>query len=713
MTKAHRSHSILEAGRNCWRLERAQRAALLVDGAAYFGAVRTAAARARRSVLILGWDIDSRMRLVPECAGDGLPETLGDFLNALVKRSRELEIYVLDWDFAMIYAADRELLPVYKPAWRANRRLHFHLDAAHPMGASHHQKIVVVDDAVAFVGGLDLTHCRWDTPEHRPDDPRRRHPDGGSCPPFHDMQMAVDGAAAAALGELARERWRRATGASLTPTESNRGNDPWPPLLEPDLTDIRVAVARTEPAYEDYPEIQEIKSLYLDAIAAARHSLYLENQYFTAGQIAEALARRLREATGPEVVLISRRKDSGWLEESTMGVLRARLHRRLRDTDPHGRYGCFYPHVPGLEEGFLNVHAKLLIMDDDLVMIGSANLNNRSMGFDTECNLAVEAGGEERIRRAIRGLRQRLLAEHLGVSVETIAEQEKETGRLLATIDALRGARRTLMSLEPEELEEEEWVPAGAIIDPEKPVAPERLVAELAPQEDTAPAAGRLIASGALLAVFLGLAAAWRWTPLGRWLELDTLAGAAETLKQAPAAPLAVLGAWVIAGLLVVPVTLLVAVTALVFGSWLGLAYALGGSLLSAAATYGLGRMLGRNAVRRMAGSGLNRLSRRLGQRGLLTVIAVRLIPVAPFTVVNMVAGASHVRWRDFLLGTLVGMAPGIIATALFVDRIVAAIREPGTGTLTILAAVLLFIMAAAAALRNWLRRHGAGNGRD
>ncbi len=710
MTGDLENSTLLRPGRNCWREARANRVAFLVDGAAYFSAFRAAAARARRSIFVLGWDFDSRIRLVPEGSSDGLPEALGDFLNALAKRSRTLQINVLDWDFAMLYAADRELLPVYKVGWRTHRRLHFRLDDAHPVGASHHQKVVVIDDAIAFVGGLDLTHGRWDTPEHRPDDTRRRHPDGGACPPFHDLQMLVDGEAAAALGELARERWRRAGGRKVHAATAAR-DDPWPPELTPDLTEVAVGIARTEPAFGDGAAVQEIKQLYLDAIGAARHSLYIENQYFSAGAIADAIARRLREEDGPQVAMISRCKDSGWLEETTMGVLRARLHRQLRDADRHDRYEGFYPHVPGLDDGYVNVHAKLLIVDDDFVTIGSANLSNRSMGLDTECNLAIAAGGDERIRGAIATLRRRLLAEHLGTSVEAVAQAERENGALLATIEALRKDGRTLKRLQPEVTAElEQWIDDGSIIDPERPVAPERLLSEFVPEEHRSSARGQLLLVGAVLVAFVALAAAWRWTPLGDWLAIDTVSRFAENVQRAPAAPLAVLGVYVLAGLLVMPITVLVAATVLVFGPWLGVAYALGGSLLSAATTYGLGRLLGRNVVRRLAGGRLNRLSKRLGRRGLLTVVTVRMIPVAPFTVVNLVAGASHIGARDFLVGTLLGMAPGIAATVLFIDRIAAAIRDPSAGAIAIVAAVLVLVVAITLLLRRWLRRRGGAD---
>jgi phospholipase D1/2 len=250
-------------------------------------------------------------------------------------------------------------------------------------------------------------------------------------------------------------------------------------------------------------------------------------------------------------------------------------------------------------------------------------------------------------------------------------------------------------------------VPAGDIIDPERPDLPERLVAEIVPPEERASVVVQLVVTGAVLAALLALAAAWRWTALGEWLDFGALAVLAERLQASSVAPLAVLGAYVLAGLLVVPVTALVAVTVLVFGPWTGLLYAAGGSLLSAATTYGLGRALGRNVMRRLAGARLNRLSRRLGRRGLIAVVAVRLVPVAPFTIVNMVAGATHIGLFDFLLGTLLGMAPGSIAIALFVDRVAAAVTDPGAGTFAILGGVMLLVAAAAVALRRWLGRNG------
>jgi len=167
---------------------------MLVDADAYFRAVRTAIRNARHSIFILSWDIDSRTRLVPQGAHDGFPEPLGDFLHEVVKARHGLRAYVLNWDFAMLYALEREWLPLYKLDWRTHRRLAFRMDAKHPLGASHHQKIVVVDDSVAFVGGLDLTRARWDTPAHAALQPLRCDTAGKPHAPFPEVQALVHGA---------------------------------------------------------------------------------------------------------------------------------------------------------------------------------------------------------------------------------------------------------------------------------------------------------------------------------------------------------------------------------------------------------------------------------------------------------------------------------------------------------------------------------------
>jgi phosphatidylserine/phosphatidylglycerophosphate/cardiolipin synthase-like enzyme len=217
--------------------------ACLVDGEAYFEAVADAIAGARRQILMIGWDFHSRVRLRRTAEPDGLPDELAARLDAVVERREDLHVHLLGWDFAMLYAFEREALPLYRLGLRTRPRVHFRLDGRHPLGASHHQKLVVVDDALAFVGGFDLTSNRWDTRAHRPRDDRRVDPGFSEYGPFHDVQLAVDGDVARALGELARERWRRATGERLDPPEAR--HDPWPTSRSGSRARIRT---RTKPA---------------------------------------------------------------------------------------------------------------------------------------------------------------------------------------------------------------------------------------------------------------------------------------------------------------------------------------------------------------------------------------------------------------------------------------------------------------------------------
>ncbi|WP_447987154.1 VTT domain-containing protein [Nitrospira sp. Nam74] len=695
-------------GRNCWRIERAHRLAFLIDGAAYFAAVRSAIAQARRSVFILSWDIDSRIRLVPQGANDGYPEALGDFISEVVRREPDLHVYVLSWDFAMVFAMDREWIPLYKLGWRTHSRprLSFRLDDRHPVGGSHHQKVVVVDDAVAFVGGLDLTHGRWDTPEHRRDEPHRRDAQGMPSRPYHDVRAIVDGAAARALGELCRDRWHRVTSQRTPPVDQAPAHDPWPRLLVPDITGVDVAIACTDPGFVTGRRVEEIRHLYVDAISSATRSLYLENQYFSSSVVGAALAARLRAADGPEVVVVSRLTEEGWLEEHTMGVLRALLHKRLQDADAHGRYRLLYPYVPNPQKpNLLNVHSKVLIMDDELCSVSSANFNNRSMGFDTECNIVIEARGEERTRRVIAGLRNRLLAEHLGTKPEEVAaEMMLRSGSLIRTIDALRRPGRTLEPINPAVSSDiDRLVTAGALVDPERPADPEVLVKEFVPPDLNRPIAGRMARFAAELLVVAAVAAVWRWTPWRDWISPQSVVSVADS----PLAVLVVLAVYVVAGLMVIPITILVILTGLIFSPALGSVYALSGALLSAAVTYWAGRRLGRHTVRRLAGARLNRITRRLARKGMLAVALTRLLPITPFSIVNAVAGASYIRLRDFLLGTAIGVAPMIALAVTFVACVRAALVYPGPDTYAELGAVSALV--AFAALFVW-RRFGAGN---
>ncbi len=328
-------------------METAPRAAVLVDGATYFAALRSSLLKATRSVFIVGWDIDTRVRVVGEkgASDDGAPEQLKALLTHMVERRPELAVNVLLWDFSVLYALDRESMPNLKLGWMTPRQIDVCLDDVLPIGSCHHQKIVVVDDAIAFCGGVDLAIGRWDTREHRARDPNRTDPSGEACPPFHDMQMVVDGAAAGALAELVRDRWLEASCRAIGPLKPT--GDPWPDGVAADFTDVPIGVARTMPEMSHRSEVHEVKDLYRAAVAAAERFIYIENQYLTSEAFADALVRRMKENPRLEVVVVGPKEPASWLEARAMGAGRALFVRRLEREGVADRFRLLYPVVIG------------------------------------------------------------------------------------------------------------------------------------------------------------------------------------------------------------------------------------------------------------------------------------------------------------------------------------------------------------------------------
>jgi len=700
--------SLLRPGYNVWGIARAERVAFLVDAADYFRAFYEAALRAKRSILILGWDFNSQTQLhfdpLPE---GGPPALLGEFLNYLVHRRHSLHVHVLNWDYPMVFGADREFPPLYGFGWTPARRVHLRYDDTHPVAGSHHQKIVVVDDTVAFIGGIDLTVRRWDSPEHAPDDPRRVAY-GKPYPPFHDLMVAVDGEAARALATHARERWFQATGQKLKPV-TFRGvsdNDPWPESYQPDLHAVEIGIARTAPPRGEAPAIKEVEKLYLDMIAAAKKTLYIENQYFTAPRIAAALEKRLQEPDGPEIVLVLRLLSHGWLEEHTMHVLRTRLIARLRQVDKHGRFRVYYPHVPGLKDGCcVDVHSKLMIVDDRVLRVGSSNLCNRSLGLDTEADIAIEARGRPQVANAIRRFRDRLVAEHLGVPVEKLRIEIERAGTLNGAIQVLMHEGRSMRELDHLPEWSDAVINVAAVADPDEPIAFEALLVDRhqdEPDRPQGPAWGHI---ALIVAALAALTALWRWTPLAHTVSAEAVIDRARDFASHWWAPLVVMAAYTPACLVMFPRPLITLAAVIAFGPWLGFGYSLLGIVASSVVTYYIGRRMRRDTVRRLAGPKLDRMIEVLRKYGLLAMTLLRLVPIAPFAVESIVAGAIHMKLWHVVAGTAIGLLPGTLATTIFGDAIETALTGTGSVNWWLVGGAVALLGGGIVGVKRWFTR--------
>lgn len=579
---------------NVWRVAPSRRASMLVDGANYFAAIRSAMIKAQRSIMIAGWDIHSQARLVGASgeADDGYPAPFAEFLTALVTRRPRLRVRILLWDFSVLYAAERDPFPTMTLRWNTPHNIRFCLDDRVPIGSSQHQKLVVVDDNIAFSGGLDITIRRWDTSAHTLDDPRRVDPNGKPYAPFHDVQMLVDGAAARALGDLMRERWRASAYESVPATVGEA--DAWPDHVEPDFTDVDVAIARTQPRYDEAPKTREVEQLFFDMIDAAEHTIYIENQFLTALPIANRLAERLRARPGLQILIVSPQTHVSWLEAQSMRAGRARFSAAL---DGFGeRVWLAYPEVrDGDNCAATMVHSKVMIVDDKILRIGSANLNNRSMGTDTECDLAIMAQDEAQRSRIIE-LRNGLIADHCSVTAEEVAAALRQhDGSLIAASRHLGRDGHTLRQIvdEPQSSPEAFTLIAG-VADPEQPIGAEEFVSTMfggfVPARHFSTVV-KVIAAGL---VIVALALVWEFVPLARPDEVRVLLA---SLTDNPLAPFAVVAVFVAGGVLMFPVTVLIAATAAAFGPWPGFGYASAGALLSALVTYAVGAALGKRTL--------------------------------------------------------------------------------------------------------------------
>ncbi len=459
-----------------WRFARAERAHVVIDAAGYFNLLHDAMLGARERIMLLGWDFDTRVRLgsgrrwwhLPRRAR--YPARLGGLVVWLVRRRRTLRVMVLRWSFGAGKVLLRGSMLLDMIRWAFNRRIFFRLDSALPMGCSHHEKVVVIDDCLAACGGIDITFARWDTAEHRDDDPRRRSPGGLRYRPWHDLAMLVDGEAAAALGELARERWHGArTGDKVLEPCQPRRASLWPQGLVAEFTDVEIGIARTRAPWRGAAAIREVEALFLEHIARARRLIYMESQYFASRVVAEALARRLAEPDPPEIVLVTSLSVHSWLQRQAMDTARVRLLQSLALVDHAGR---LHVYAPLTARGTpIYVHAKLMIVDDEIVRIGSANLNNRSMGLDSECDLFIDAArpGNGHVGPAITTLRHRLIAEHCGLPPGQVAEALAQ-GSMADLVASLPKTGRRLAPLPLRRLTQTQKALADtAFLDPERP----------------------------------------------------------------------------------------------------------------------------------------------------------------------------------------------------------------------------------------------------
>jgi len=367
---------------------------VLIAGAAYFTALEQAIRRARRSVLIAGWSMTPGFALVRDEPPVLLREVLGE-------AAESVDVRVLLWAGAPVPAFTPRRASVRKGRDELVRgtRIKAALDSHERPLHCHHEKLVVIDDEIAFIGGIDLTDLngdRYDTPQH---------PARGRLG-WHDVSSRMRGPAVADVGRHVAQRWQAVTGEHLEAQQVDAAP----------AGDVELQIVRTVPEHlYDFAPRGEFRIIeaYLRALRSAQRLVYLENQFLWSPEVVNILAEKLRRPPADAfrvVIMLPGKPNTGG--DDTRGQLGL-----LAEAD--GGQGRFLATTIRARSGKTSdrvyVHAKVGIVDDRWLTLGSANLNAHSFFNDTELNVVTCDAA------VARDTRLRLWAAHLERDIDEVA----------------------------------------------------------------------------------------------------------------------------------------------------------------------------------------------------------------------------------------------------------------------------------------------------
>ncbi|MGZ9097630.1 MAG: VTT domain-containing protein [Micavibrio sp.] len=684
-------NNLLKIGSNCWRADTATHAAMLIDCANYYRALHSAICKAEHSIFVLGWDIDSRIELLrgEEAKHSECPSIFFDLIQWKARQNPDLVVYLNRWEFSMFFATQREGLSTIKWRMFSPANVHYSFDALLPVSACHHQKVIIIDDEIAFCGGMDVAIARWDHREHHPDDNLREDPGGmqhliRKIPfgPYHDVQCVVAGPAAQSLAKWCRERWRRVAGfepVPLRPLDYQNLPRSWPRNVAPDFYNVQVGIAMTLPPTYGEKAIQEVEHLYLDMIAAAENFIYIENQYLTSVPIAKALNQQLRKKPNLRVLISSCFESNGIIERKSMWTGRIKFREIVESGDVSSRVAIAYPvSCKNGREKDVRIHSKIMIVDDLYLRVGSSNINNRSMGLDTECDL-VFIGNDETSRHKIASIRNDLISEHTGRdmdSIEKLVSRETDIGTFLNYIGT---SNQHLRRVNDEHFRFEKLAGICTFLgDPIKPLIPAEWTMTYCYAGTRRNLPRRLIFVSLVMAFFIALAGLSHTASLSPYLSPEILKPLLTDIRLSHWGIAATLGAFIIGGIFL-PVTVLITATAIIWGPVMGLYLSLIGTLASAILGFATGRLLGLRILHIIMGSTAEKLNQFVKDNGMAGMTFLRMIPAAPFSITSLGLGVSDISFIQYFGGTFMGMLPRILVLVILGDALMQFWQNPDT----------------------------------
>ncbi len=671
--------NLYKAEKTCWKTGTADKVSILIDSQNYFRAVYEAVCDAEHSIFILGWDLDGRVNLIrgKEAKEAECPINLYELIHWKAENNPDLKIYINRWNYSVFFMQDRDVFADFKWDWQFPENVHFCSDYIIPFLGSHHQKIITIDDKVAFCGGMDIGKERWDERHHHIHFPERIDEAGTLefpekshqiYQPRHDIQMVLAGKATQIFSEIVRRRWRIGAGYEAIPIREPEEHESikLPQSVNKDFTKVPFAVSRTIPKTRKRPARNEIMKSFLAEIEQAEKFIYIENQYATCEEIAQALNRQLKEKPDLRVLLVSCDYPKTKLEAKTMWVGRYEFAQTVRkDLDNPSRFIIAYPlcRENGQKQS-IYIHSKLMIIDEKILRVGSANLNNRSMGMDTECDVSL-FGDSAQNRNMISHIRSDLIREHTGKTVEEINDIINNNKPLKDLIRETKHSRQHLIPIYDEEYKSEKFSSiARRLGDSKVPVAllyiPSRQIVLSA------------------LAFILLLTAVWMFAgpTLSAFFTEENLTAYMQEAETSPLTPLIVMSIYIVGGLVFFPVMALNLITAIIFGPLYGMLYGFLGSLSSASVTYAIGRLIHRKTYNFFR-KATDKVKDYAARGGIAGMTLIRMIPIAPYTLVNMAFGITGIPYFSYIISTAFGLAPGIVAKSILGGAIKSLWKNP------------------------------------
>lgn len=677
---------VFDVGRNCWQVAEAEYASILIDAENYYRALHEAIRNARYSIFIIGWDIDSRIRLLrgEEERRCPWPSVISELLAQKARNNPHLNVYLLRWDSSLAFFSKREL--TLKQVWdqKTPDNVQTWLDSSIPMGGCQHQKVVVVDDEVAFCGGMDVSVQRWDTRAHHLLDPNRED-EAGSYDAHHDVQAVVAGPIVEHFASLARWRWNRVADEKAVALRQVKYSDlsqpppSWPDSVRPLFRRISCGIARTIPFMDDVQPVQEVRQMLLDLISEASDFIYLEHQFASRQEIAEALNARMKQEERLRVLLVSSYHPQGRFECEAYWASRIDFKNILEEGVEPGRVLVLYSSVNTGEGevGHKRIHSKVTVVDDRYLVIGSANISNRSMCLDTECDLIFAAQNAAQ-RQTIIDLRNDLIGEHSSRSAAEIAELIDGRPTLDHLLEPVAEDRYQLNEVQDELFTDQALQSVmQPFSDPEEPMVPPLPLKNGKRFYFVNPSRKVITAALLLLACIIVGGGVYLIVQFAPSIDTAQLRQFLEASRDTWWALPAVCGVYIIGGITFFPVTVLSVIVAAIFGPLLGPIYGICGALLSAALLFGIGHMLGQRGLGGLGGPKVRLLDEKFRRGGIIGVAALRMLPIAPYSLVNLVAGISSVGLFQFMVGTFLGMFPTMVAKGLVGDSLVQIFINP------------------------------------